>query len=170
MVLKLLLDPLAALPYLPPTGTALDIGSGAGIPGLPLKIARPAFETHLLESKAKKISFLRDTIRKLGLKGIEAYQGRAEKRSDLPSGLFPVYDIIAARALASLKKTIAISYPFLGPKGLLATYKGSKAEQEIKESETVMEELHLKISKIVPYFLPEIKGGRYLIIVKRGED
>jgi len=80
MIIKLLLDPLVALPHLSSGGSVLDIGSGAGIPGLPLKIGRPEFEVHLLESKSKKISFLKDMIRKLGLIGIEAFKGRAEKR------------------------------------------------------------------------------------------
>ena len=169
MVLKLFLDSLSALPHLPPIGAVLDIGSGAGIPGLPLKIARPEFEIHLLDSKAKKISFLRDTIRKLELKNIKAYQGRAEQKFDLPSGLRPFYDIVTARALTSLKETIKISYPFIAPNGLLVTYKGSKVEQEIKESETIMEELCLKISKTVLYLLPEIDGERCLLILKRKE-
>jgi 16S rRNA (guanine527-N7)-methyltransferase len=167
MVLKLFLDPLAALPYLPSTATVLDIGSGAGIPGLPLKIVSPELEVHLLESKSKKISFLRDTIRNLGLKGIGAHQGRAEKKPDLPPEMLPFYDIVIARALASLEKTIIIGHSFLGSKGVLITYKGSKVEQEIKESETVMEKLHLRISKTASYSLPGIEGERYLLVIER---
>jgi len=170
IILKLFLDSLVVLPHLPLTGTALDIGSGAGIPGLPLKIARPEFEMHLLEAKAKKISFLRDTIRKLNLKGVEAYQGRAEKKSTLPPELLLSYDIVTARALAPLKETINIGYPYLGPDGLLVTYKGLKLEQEIEESKTLIEELGLKISKILPYVLPETEGKRSLLILKRRES
>jgi len=166
MIIKLLLDPLVALPYLPSSGTVLDIGSGAGIPGLPLKIARPEFEVHLLESKAKKVSFLKDMIRKLDLKGIEAYKGRAEKRADLPT-LFHFYDIVTARALAPLKKTINICSPYLEPGSLLVTYKGSKVEQEIEDSERLMEELNFRISAKISYSLPEIEGKRYLIILKK---
>ena len=166
MIIKLLLDPLIALPYLSSSGKVLDIGSGAGIPGLPLKIARPEFEVHLLESKAKKVSFLKDMIRKLGIKGIEVYKGRAEKMVYLPK-LSHSYDIVTARALAPLKKTIAICSPYLEPGGLLATFKGSRVDQEIEDSEKLMDELNLKISKKVPYSLPEIKGKRYLLLLKK---
>lgn len=166
MLVTLLLDPLVALPYLPLSGTLLDIGTGAGIPGFPLKIARPAFEVHLLESKAKKVSFLKDMIKKVGLKGIKAYRGRAEKRDDL-STLLNVYDIVTARALAPLRKTIGICSPYIKPGGLLVTFKGSNISHEIETSQGLIEELHFNIDIDVPYFLPETQGGRYLLILKK---
>jgi len=167
MVIKLLLDPLVALPYLSSSGRILDIGSGAGIPGLPLKIARPEFEVHLIESKAKKVSFLKDMIRKLGLKRIEAYRGRAEKRTDLPT-LLPFYNIVTARALAPLRKTLSICSSYLEPGSLLVTFKGSRVDQEIKDSEELIEGLHFRISKKIPYTLPETEGKRCLLILKKG--
>jgi len=166
MLVTLLLDPLVALPYLPLCGTLLDIGSGAGIPGFPLKIARPAFEVHLLEAKAKKVSFLKDMIKKVGLKGIKAYRGRAERRDDL-STLLTVYDIVTARALAPLKKTIGICSPYIKPGGLLVTFKGSNISHEIETSRGLIEELHFSVDRDVPYFLPETQGGRYLLILKK---
>lgn len=169
MITKLLLDPLVALPYLPSSGTILDIGTGAGIPGLPLKIARPEFEVHLIESKAKKVSFLKYMIRRLDLKGIEAHRGRAEKRTDLPT-LLPSYDIVTVRALAPLKKTFSICSAYLEPGGILVTFKGSGVNQEIKDSEPVMEELHFRITKKIPYSLPETEGKRFLLILEKGTN
>ncbi len=168
MIIKLLLDPLVALPHLSSSGTVLDIGSGAGIPGLPLKIGRPEFEVHLLESKAKKISFLKGMIRKLGLKGIEACKGRAEQRDDLPT-LFHSYDIVTVRALAPLKKTINICSSYLEPGGLLVTFKGLRVDREIEESRQLMKEFDFRISKKVLYSLPETQGKRCLLILQKGK-
>jgi len=166
MIIKLLLEPLVAFPYLSSGGTLLDIGSGAGIPGLPLKIGRPEYEVHLLESKAKKISFLKYIIRKLGLKGIKACKGRAEQRDDLPT-LFHFYDIVTVRALAHLKKTLTICSSYLEAGGLLVAFKGSNVDREIEESEQLMKELHLNISNKVLYSLPETPGKRCLLILKK---
>lgn len=169
MIKKLLLDPLVALPYLPAEGRLLDVGSGAGIPGVPLKVARQEFEVHLLESKAKKVSFLREIIRKLGLEGIKAYKGRAEKGADLTT-LRSTYDIVTARALAPLKKTISICSPFLEPGSLLVTFKGSRVDREIEESEPIMRDRGLSMSNRIPYTLPETAGKRYLVILQKGKS
>jgi len=166
MIIKLLLDPLVALPYLPSSGTLLDVGSGAGIPGLPLKIARPSYEVHLLEARAKKVSFLKYMTRKIGLTGIKAFQGRAEKGHDLPA-LFPGYDIVTARALAPLTKTIGICYPYIRPGGLLVTFKGPGIHQELKNTQAVMDDLGLGIQTKAAYRLPEVQGERHLLILKR---
>ena len=166
MIITLLLEPLVALPYLPAYGTLLDVGSGAGTPGIPLKIARHGLEVHLLESRAKKVSFLRHVIRELGLTGIAASHGRAEERAPRP-GLLSHYDMVTARALAPLKKTISLCYPYIREGGLLITYKGSRVNDEIQESAGSFEELHLLIDKVVPYSLPEIEGQHYLVIVKK---
>jgi 16S rRNA (guanine527-N7)-methyltransferase len=166
MLIKLLLDPLVALPYLPLSGTLLDVGSGAGIPGIPLKIARPKYEVHLLEAKAKKVSFLKDMIRKIGLEGIRAIQGRTEKRDDLPA-LFHDYHIVAARALAPLKETIGICFPHIRPGGLLVTFKGSGIHREIANSQGMIEDLGFEIETKIAYRLPETRGERHLLILKK---
>jgi len=167
MIIKLLLEPLVALSYLPAYGTLLDVGSGAGTPGIPLKMARDSLEVHLLEARAKKVSFLKHVIRELGLSGITASHGRAEKRPAQP-GLLSCYDVVTARALAPLKKTVDLCYPYIREGGLLITYKGSRVTDEIQECAGSLEELHLSIDKVVTYNLPETEGQRYLVIVKRG--
>ena len=167
MVIKLLLDSLVALPYLPSGGTLLDIGSGAGVPGLIIKIARPEIQVHLLESRAKKVSFARNVIRRLNLKGIYAYNSRAEKNVALP-GLFPLYNIVTARALASVKKTINICSPYLGPGSILVTFKGPGIDKEIEESRDLMSKLHLTANHKISYKLPEVDRIRYLLILNKG--
>jgi 16S rRNA (guanine527-N7)-methyltransferase len=166
MLIKLLLEPLVALPYLPSRGTLLDVGSGAGIPGLPFKIARPAYEVHLLESKAKKVSFLRQVIRKTGLDGIAAFQGRAEKADDLPA-LFHTYDIVSARALAPLERTIDLCSLRIRPGGLLVTFQGSGVHKALTSSQNEIENLGFAIKTHASYRLPETRGERHLLILKR---
>jgi 16S rRNA (guanine527-N7)-methyltransferase len=166
MIIKLLLDPLIALPYLPSSGTLLDVGSGAGIPGLPLKIARQSYEVHLLDARAKKVSFLKEIIRSIGLSGIKAFQGRAEKSHTL-AVLFAGYDIVTARALAPLIKTIDICYPLISPGGLLVTFKGPGIQRELDSSQAIIDDLGLGIETKTPYRLPEVQGERHLLILKK---
>lgn len=166
LVIKLLLESLVAVPYLPAKGTLLDIGSGAGIPGLIIKIARPEFHVHLLESRAKKVSFLKDTIRIFNLQGIDAYHGRAERYNDA-SGLLPSYDILTVRAVASLKRTLKICSPYLAPGSLLFTFKGPRIDKEMEESRDLMKKLVLSEKYKIRYELPEFNNTRYLIILKK---
>ena len=96
IVKDLLLDSLLSCPHLPEKGTLLDVGSGAGFPGLPIKVCRPRLKVHLMEANAKRTAFLRHAIRLLKLSGIEVIRGRIEKDGGLlnPEG----YHVITARA------------------------------------------------------------------------
>ncbi|UCE35131.1 MAG: class I SAM-dependent methyltransferase, partial [Deltaproteobacteria bacterium] len=92
-------------------------------------------------------------------------QGRAEKRPAQPE-LMSCYDVVTARALAPLRKTLGLCYPYLREGGLLITYKGSRVNDEIQECAGSLEELHLSIDNVVPYNLPGIRRRRYLVIVR----
>ncbi|MFW6115027.1 MAG: 16S rRNA (guanine(527)-N(7))-methyltransferase RsmG [Thermodesulfobacteriota bacterium] len=166
IIIKLLLEPLAALAYLPSAGTLLDVGSGAGIPGLPFKIARPDYEVHLLESKAKKVSFLKYIIRKICLKKIGAFQGRVEKSTDIPL-LFDTYDIVSARALAPLPKTIRLCSPRIRKGGILVTFQGPAVHDALANSQNEIENLGFAVKTNAAYRLPETRGERHLLILKR---
>ena len=90
----------------------LDLGTGGGLPGLPLKIARPDLSFTLLDSTQKKINVVKDLIEKLGLKGIDAIWGRAEELGELKDYTYH-YDVVIARAVASMKDLVRWSEPFL---------------------------------------------------------
>ena len=75
--------------------------------------------------------------------------------------------MVTARALAPLKKTVGLCYPYIKEGGLLITYKGSRVKDEIRECAGSLQELHLLIGKVVPYSLPEIEGQRYLVVVRK---
>jgi len=165
MVIELLLDSLIPAPFLPDTGRMLDVGSGAGFPGIPLKIYKPRLEIHLLETNSKKVSFLKQVIRLLGLKGIHVIKGRIERDEATlhPDG----YPLITARALAGLHQTIEWCSPFLLPGGLLVSFLGSRAEEDLKGCRQIIEENRLLIHGEIPYVLPGKRSKRNMVIFKK---
>jgi len=165
MVIELLLDSLIPAPFFPDTGRMLDVGSGAGFPGIPLKIYKPQLETHLLETNSKKVSFLKQVIRLLGLKEIHVIKGRIERDGDTlhPDG----YHLITARALAGLHQTIAWCSPFLLPGGLLVSFLGCRAEEDLKGCQQIMEENRIFIHRKILYVLPGKRSKRNTVIFKK---
>ena len=118
-------DSLAAIDLIKTGATVLDIGSGAGFPGIPLKIARADISVTLLDSVNKKVAFMNDVIADLGLKNIEAVHARIE---DFPhKGEF---DVAVSRAVAELTTLAEYALPFVKVGGTFVAYKSEKAEAE----------------------------------------
>lgn len=165
MVFELFLDSIVPVPHLMETGRLLDAGSGAGFPGIPLKICKPRLNAHLLEANAKKVSFLKQVIRLLNLDETEVIRGRIEKDVDR---LHPDrYHLITARALAPVGQTIAWCAPLLRPGGLLVSFMGGRIEDELKENRQVTKEHGLTIYKRIPYALPGRESERTTIIFEK---
>lgn len=129
-----------------------DIGSGAGFPGIPIKIIRPELDVYLIEPSRKKTAFLRHTIRALGLKGISVIEQRVEDIKDRQ------FDIAVTRALWSIKEFIAKVSPVVKKDGLLIMSKGPKVKEEIGEIRVDYE--------IMPVKLPLSEIKRYLVIIR----
>lgn len=165
MVIELFLDSLVPAALIPSETTLLDAGSGAGFPGLPLKIVCPNREVHLLESRAKRVSFLRQVVRLLGLTGIEVIQGRIEERASV----FPVdcYPVITARAFAPYPRTLRWCSPLLCSGGMLVCYLGEHGTEELASSQDVAKEAGLQVEKVLPYSLPGKKGRRHAVILRK---
>jgi 16S rRNA (guanine527-N7)-methyltransferase len=163
MVIELFLDSLLPSPFLPAEGDFLDVGSGAGFPGLPLKIHRPQRHTLLLEPNSKKVSFLRHVIRLTGLRGIEPVKGHVER---LPAE--PQYDAVTARALAGPGKAVECCAPRVKQAGILVLYLGARAEDHLKESARLVEDHHLTMTKTLSYTLPGKRSERHTVIFKKG--
>ncbi|TMB69535.1 MAG: 16S rRNA (guanine(527)-N(7))-methyltransferase RsmG [Chloroflexi bacterium] len=111
----------------------IDIGTGAGIPGLPFKIARPDLDITLVESSARKTQFLEEMVRELRLSGVAVCQARAEDAAHDPAHR-GAYTLALARAVAPLRILAELALPFLRFGGYLATPKGSGAEREVHEA------------------------------------
>jgi 16S rRNA (guanine527-N7)-methyltransferase len=123
---KHLIDSLTLLPFARQSTQLLDIGSGAGFPALPLKIACPGLNVISVEAVGKKVDFQRHIARTLGLKGFTALHQRVE----MLTGYRAVFDLVTARALCSLGGLIAMAEPFLAPGGRLVAMKGPEGHLE----------------------------------------
>ncbi len=131
VVLKHFLDSLSVYPYLPERSVILDIGSGAGFPGIPIGIVHPTVEVTLIDSVRKKVDFQRHIIRVLGLRGTEAIHGRAQDKGIL-SDLRGRFDIILSRAFSDLQALLALSFPFLRQEGKVVAMKGQIGPEETR--------------------------------------
>jgi 16S rRNA (guanine527-N7)-methyltransferase len=117
----------------------IDIGSGAGLPGIPMAIMRPALRFTLLEATGKKAVFLRLAVRKLGLSGVTVVQGRAEDVAR-DAAHRDAYGLAVARTVAPLRVLVELALPFVRTGGYLAAQKGSGAEREVGEAGHAIEE------------------------------
>jgi 16S rRNA (guanine527-N7)-methyltransferase len=165
IVIELFLDSLIPAPFLPDGGTMLDAGSGAGFPGVPLKIIHPRAEACLLESSAKKTTFLKHVVRSLQLKGILVIQGRIEAPGEWVQ--HEKFQVITARALADLRKVILWCSPLLQMGGFLVTFLGADGERAVELNQEVLSREGLRVDKHLSYVLPGKESMRHTFIFKK---
>ncbi|MBI4299359.1 MAG: 16S rRNA (guanine(527)-N(7))-methyltransferase RsmG [Chloroflexi bacterium] len=166
-----LLDSLTISLVLPKStlacGRVLDVGSGAGLPGLPLKIARPNIKLSLLDSTAKKTAFLKHIIKALVLDGVEVYTGRAEELGHNDT-LREGFDVVVSRALAPLRVLAEFTLPFCRPGGIVVAPKKGAIEQEVAEAEPSIIALGGCLKEIRKVNLEELNGdGRVLVVLEK---
>jgi 16S rRNA (guanine527-N7)-methyltransferase len=165
MAEKLFLDILPVCAFVPLGVRLLDIGSGGGFPGVPLKIVRPDIKVTLLDGRRKKVNFLKQVIRIAGLKGIEALQGRAE---DLVSQTekSKAFGVVISKAVAELDKMLRLSLPLVDRGGIVVAMKGVAVEDEIFLARSIIEERGLRIETL-GYRLPFSGIKRNLVVLGR---
>ncbi len=148
-----------------------DVGTGGGLPGVPIKISEPRLQTVLLESTGKKARFLRHTIERLRLEGVEIVNGRVEEVAH-KSNHRGTYDIVTARAVARLAVVAEYCVPLLKVGGCVISMKAKVETQELSEGERAAERLGAKVSEVlrVPH-LPAVgaKDRRLVILEKVSE-
>ena len=147
---------------LPENSTLIDVGTGAGFPGMVLKIVRPDLEITLLDSLNKRLIFLNEVIDKLALTGIETVHSRAEDAGKNPA-FREKYDFATARAVAELRVLLEYTLPFVKVGGSFLSLKGATAKEEIDGAGNSLKTLGGKIEGINNFTLP---GGDKRAIIK----
>jgi 16S rRNA (guanine527-N7)-methyltransferase len=149
-----------------PGQRVIDVGTGAGLPGLALHIAYPFLRTTLLEATGKKITFLNHMITTLGLQGVDAVHARAEEGGQNP-GLRAKFDVVLARAVARLPALLEYMLPFAKIGGACVAMKGATAHQETIDSALALETLGARLRETIPLRLPDVDDTHYLIVVEK---
>jgi len=154
-----LLDSLSVLPFVP-QGRLLDVGSGGGMPGIPLGIVRPELRITLLDSNSKKAAFLQQAVIELGLPNISVHCGRVEQYHPAEG-----FDAITSRAFAELADFVGLSQHLLVPDGCWLAMKGQWPHDEIARlPESV------RVEAVHRLHVPGIDGERHLVVVKRADE
>jgi len=147
-------------------GRAIDIGAGAGFPGLPLKIVCPGLQLTLLEATGKKVSFLEHIVSRLGLTGVEVIKGRAEELGR-DEAHRERYDLALARAVAELPVLVEYALPFCKLGGLFVAQKGAEGDAETKVAEGAITTLGGTLRRIVHLELPHLAEPRSLVVIEK---
>ncbi|MBK8046603.1 MAG: 16S rRNA (guanine(527)-N(7))-methyltransferase RsmG [Anaerolineales bacterium] len=153
------------LPIMKPLRVA-DVGTGAGFPGVPLKIAAPALALTLMDGTQKKIAFLEAIVATLGLQNVTLVHGRAEELGRAETQR-ERYDVVVARAVAPLNVLAEYVLPLVRVGGLAVAYKGPSAPQEFIDARKAIATLGGEAVRLAPVTVPHLDERRYILLIKK---
>ena len=164
--LKHFVDSLTVLKYINEDDKVIDIGTGAGFPGIPLKIMNKNTKITLLDSLNKRINFLNIVIEKLDLSNIQAIHGRAEEiaRNKLYR---EKYDVAVSRAVANLSTLTEYMLPFVKVGGKCICMKGANVNEELERAQNAIKELGGEIERVDNFYLSDNDNERNIIVIKK---
>jgi 16S rRNA (guanine527-N7)-methyltransferase len=145
---------------------AVDVGAGAGLPGLALRIVWPRLRLSLVEATAKKIHFMEHVATKLGLAEVQLIHGRAEELA-LREPHRGVYDLVVARAVATLPTLVEYLLPLAKRGGRVVAYKGSAAHEEALAAEQAIRMLGGRLTRLIPVEVPGLAETRVLVVIDK---
>jgi len=157
-----ILNSAALVDLIPEGSTVVDVGSGAGLPGIPLAILRPDLDITLLEPLLRRFTFLGETVEELGLAGrVTVQRGRAEDCDD-------TYDVVTCRAVANVNKLLTWCTPLFYPDGRLVALKGSSVDQEIADASKRLEasRLDAKVLQVRAHPMSEVTQALVISAVR----
>jgi 16S rRNA (guanine527-N7)-methyltransferase len=149
-----------------PAKKVIDVGSGAGFPGLPMKIILPQMQLTLVESVGKKASFCQHIVNTLGLEGVSVIQERAEVVGQQPEHR-EQYDWAVARAVAILPVLMEFLLPLVRVGGAVLAMKGASAPAETQTGERAISVLGGHLKSLIPVALPAVAEERYLVVIEK---
>ncbi len=150
----------------PFTGPSLlDVGTGAGFPGVPMKILFPEIQLTLMESAGKRAAYLRQLVRELGLEGAEVIQQRAEEYGRNKGR--EMYTWVVARALAPLVTAIELTLPLVQVNGFFWAFKGRDCREELDEARTIIARCGGRLEAVMPYQLHGESSCRNILVFKK---
>ena len=149
--------------------TLIDVGTGAGFPGLVLKIVFPELKVTLSDSLQKRLRFLEDVIAKLGLQEVETIHGRAEDLGH-QKNLRESFDVSTSRAVANMSTLSEYDLPFVKKDGCFIAYKSGEVGEELTAAESAIRKLGGKLEQEVEYMLPESDIRRSLITIRKAKE
>lgn len=166
VILKHFIDSLTVLKYINENESVIDVGTGAGFPGIPLKIAKKSLEITLLDSLNKRINFLNEVIENISLDKIKTIHGRAEDFGQNAEHR-EKYDVAVSRAVAPLNILLEYMLPFVKVGGKCICMKGSNCDEEIENAKKAIEILGGKIERIEKFNLPNSDNNRTILVIKK---
>lgn len=149
-----------------PINRVIDVGAGAGFPGIPLKVLYPEMQLTLVESVGKKAKFLEELVQELGLTGVEVLADRAERVGQDPAHR-EKYDWALGRAVAGLPTLMEYLLPLVRLQGRALAQRGEKAEEEAQKAADAIRLLGGKMAQVSPVTLPGVEGRRYLVVINK---
>ena len=167
VAIKHFADSLSVLSFVdvPNGASVIDVGTGAGFPGLVLKIARPDIKLTLLDSLKKRLTFLEDVLNNLGLDA-QLIHSRAEEGGQ-SIDLRECYDFAVSRAVAQLNVLCEYCLPYVRLSGSFIAFKGGESDEEIKNASKAIQTLGGKKTDVYKFDLPENSGSRTLVIIEK---
>ena len=161
VVIKHFIDSVLPEKYIPKNASVIDVGTGAGFPGVPLKIIRPDIKLTLVDSLQKRINFLNELILKLGLQNVETFHSRSE---DFAQSHREKYDVALSRAVASLPTLCEYLLPFVKVGGKVLMYKGERLSEELIQGKKAISLLGGKEGNTYNYMLEEAENSQRFVL------